>query len=45
LDEVFLKINGQLHYFWRAVDQDGDARNLPPLGQIAVKGFRNPLLG
>ena len=24
LDEVFLKINGQLHYLWRAVDQDGD---------------------
>jgi hypothetical protein len=22
LDEVFLKINGQLHYLWRAVDQD-----------------------
>lgn len=24
LDEVFLKINGHLHYLWRAVDQDGD---------------------
>jgi putative transposase len=24
LDEVFLKINGQPHYLWRAVDQDGD---------------------
>ena len=24
LDEVFLKINGLLHYLWRAVDQDGD---------------------
>ena len=23
LDEVFHKINGQLHYLWRAVDQDG----------------------
>jgi putative transposase len=23
LDEVFLKINGRLHYLWRAVDQDG----------------------
>jgi putative transposase len=22
LDEVFLTINGQLHYLWRAVDQD-----------------------
>jgi hypothetical protein len=25
LDEVLLKINGRLHYLWRAVDQDGDA--------------------
>ena len=24
LDEVFIKINGVLHYLWRAVDQDGD---------------------
>ncbi len=23
LDEVFLRINGVLHYLWRAVDQDG----------------------
>ncbi len=24
LDEVFITIRGQLHYLWRAVDQDGD---------------------
>jgi len=24
LDEVFIKINGKLHYLWRAVDQDGN---------------------
>jgi len=24
IDEVFIKINGVLHYLWRAVDQDGD---------------------
>jgi transposase-like protein len=24
LDKVFIKINGVLHYLWRAVDQDGD---------------------
>jgi len=24
LDELFLKINGELRYLWRAVDQDGD---------------------
>jgi putative transposase len=23
LDEVFLKINGRIHYLWRAVEQDG----------------------
>ena len=28
LDEVFLKINGRLHYLWRAVDQDGDVLNI-----------------
>jgi putative transposase len=25
---VFLKINGQLHYLWRAVDQDGDVLDI-----------------
>jgi putative transposase len=24
LDEVFLKMNGRIHYLWRAVDQEGD---------------------
>lgn len=24
LDEVFIKIRGELHYLWRAVDQDGE---------------------
>ncbi|MCG6202634.1 DDE-type integrase/transposase/recombinase [Psychromonas antarctica] len=24
MDEVFIKINGVLHYLWRVVDQDGD---------------------
>ena len=24
LDEAFIRINGQQHYLWRAVDQDGD---------------------
>ena len=28
LDEVFLKINGHLHYLWRAVDQDGDVLDI-----------------
>ena len=24
LDEVFVKINGERHYLWRAVDQEGE---------------------
>jgi putative transposase len=28
LDEVFIKINGVLHYLWRAVDQDSDEIHL-----------------
>ena len=24
LDEVYVKINGEMHYLWRAVDQEGD---------------------
>ena len=28
LDEVFLKINGRLHYLWRAADQDGDVLDI-----------------
>jgi len=28
LDEVFLKINGELNYLWRAVDQDGDVLDI-----------------
>ena len=28
LDEVFIKINGKIHYLWRAVDQDGNALDI-----------------
>ena len=24
LDEMFVRINGQIHYLWRAVDQEGE---------------------
>jgi putative transposase len=27
-DQVFLKINGRIHYLWRAVDQDGDVLDI-----------------
>ena len=29
LNEVFTKIDGELNYLWRAVDQDGDTINIP----------------
>jgi putative transposase len=49
LDEVFLRINGVLHYLWRAVDQNGvvldilvqDRRN----GTAAKRFFRRLLTG
>ncbi len=28
LDEVFCRINGQVHYLWRAVDQDGQVLDI-----------------
>ena len=28
LDEVFIKINGKVHYLWRAVDQDGNVLDI-----------------
>ena len=28
LDEVFMKIRGERHYLWRAVDQDGDVLDI-----------------
>src|SRR5262245_7306328 len=28
LDEVFLRINDDRHYFWRAVDQDGNVLDI-----------------
>jgi putative transposase len=49
LDEVFLKINGQLHYLWRAVDQDGDVLDILVQRQrnkkAAKKFFRKLLKG
>ena len=35
LDEVFIRVQGQLHYLWRAVDQDGH------LLDILVQSWRN----
>jgi putative transposase len=49
LDEVFLKINGQVHYLWRAVDQDGDVLDILVQSKrdkkAAKKFFRKLLKG
>jgi putative transposase len=37
LDEVFVKITGERHYLWRAVDQDGDV--------IDIAAHRMPMPG
>lgn len=47
LDEVFVKINGTIHYLWRAVDQHGDALNIllqPRRNAVAAKRFFRKLL-
>jgi putative transposase len=49
LDEVFLKIDGRLHYLWRAVDQDGDVLDILVQSRrdkkAAKKFFRKLLKG
>jgi putative transposase len=49
LDEVFIKINGVLHYLWRAVDQDGDELDILVQKrrnkQAAMKFFKKLLKG
>ena len=49
MDEVFLKINGHLHYLWRAVDQDGDVLDILVQSRrdkkAAKKFFRKLLKG
>src|SRR5258705_4880080 len=41
LDEVFLKINGRLHYLWRAVDQDGEVLDILVQTSRNKKAARN----
>jgi putative transposase len=49
LDEVFLKINGRLHYLWRAVDQEGEVLDILVQSRrdkkAAKKFFRKLLTG
>ena len=47
LDEVFIRINGQQQYLWRAVDQDGDVIDIlvqPQRDQRAAERFFRRLL-
>ena len=47
LDEVFIKIRGELHYLWRAVDQDGDTIDIlvqKRRNKMAAKRFFRKLL-
>jgi len=47
LDEVFIKIRGELHYLWRAVDQDGDTIDIlvqKRRNKAAAKRFFRKLL-
>ncbi len=47
LDEVFLKINGETHYLWRAVDQDGTVLDIlvqSRRNKAAAKKFFRKLL-
>jgi putative transposase len=47
LDEVFVKINGTIHYLWRAVDQHGNVLDIlvqPRWDTKAAKKFIRRLL-
>ena len=47
MDEVFIRINGQQQYLWRAVDQDGDVIDIlvqPRRDQRAAERFFRRLL-
>ena len=47
LDEVFIKIRGELNYLWRAVDQDGDTIDIlvqKRRNKLAAKRFFRKLL-
>jgi putative transposase len=36
LDEVFIKINGKIHYLWRAVDQHGNVLDIGHVPRVLV---------
>ena len=47
LDDVFIKIRGELHYLWRAIDQEGDTIDIlvqKRSNKAAAKRFLRKLL-
>ena len=47
VDELFIKIRGERHYLWRAVDQDGDVIDIlvtKRRDRLAAKGFFRKVL-
>ncbi|MEY9997585.1 transposase-like protein [Streptomyces sp. V4I8] len=47
MDEVFIKVNGQMRYLWRAVDQDGNVLDILVTNKrdaVAAKRFFRKLL-
>ena len=49
LDEVFIRINGTIHYLWRAVDQHGNVLDILIRSRrhavAATKFLRRPVTG
>jgi len=43
-DEVLVKINGETHYLWRAVDQEGDILESYVTKNV-INGLRSASLG
>ena len=49
MDEIFIRIQGKLHYLWRAIDQDGNVFDIlvqsRRSARAAKRFFRKPLRG
>ena len=40
LDEMYVKINGEMHYLWRAVDHEGEVLESPLPARAAIRQQR-----
>jgi|GEM_PF-3063337 len=48
LDEAFVKINGEMHYLWRANDHEGECGQSEPdlhLGRDCISWDSKPMTG